>query len=189
MLVAQALCLLRILEVGEGVVAAPVAQPGLVHLPGQPFAAVEADVDAEGEPGLHAGVHEAEDRVQVVVVQVQAGPRPVAQFQAAGGAVALDAEGHTRFDRLEDADQSPGDAVALRDLPGDLLLAELAGVEVTDLATQFLGVAERGADELVGRLLAEGAEVLEGHPVGVEEVLQAQGVAELRRVPRKTSRS
>jgi hypothetical protein len=39
---------------GKGVVAPHVVQLGLIHLPGEPLAAVETDVDAEGEPGLDA---------------------------------------------------------------------------------------------------------------------------------------
>ena len=35
-----------------------VGDPGLVHLPGQAVAAVEANVHGEGKPGLHADMTE-----------------------------------------------------------------------------------------------------------------------------------
>ena len=66
---------LRAQDVGEPreAVISPLVRDVLaVECLGQPLASVEADLDVEGEPGLEPDVHEAEPRVKVVVVEVEA---------------------------------------------------------------------------------------------------------------------
>ena len=40
-----------------------------LHLPRQPFPSVHADLDGEREPGLNASIEEAEDRMDLVVIE------------------------------------------------------------------------------------------------------------------------
>jgi len=61
---------LGVAEPDEAVVeAVEVASTLLLELVGQPLPSVEANLDAEGKPGLDAGVDPAEDRVPVVLVE------------------------------------------------------------------------------------------------------------------------
>ena len=60
LLVEQLLRPLPVADPHELVVTADIAQPRAVHLPRQPFPAVEADLHLEGEPGLPAHVQPAE---------------------------------------------------------------------------------------------------------------------------------
>jgi hypothetical protein len=168
-----------VFQPGKGIVAPHVAEPGLIQLAGEPLAAVEADVDAEGEPGLDAGVHEAEDGMDLVVVQVQALALAVADLQLAGLVVLVDLEGHAGIDAAQHADEAFADVVAGGDLPGDVLFAVLGRIEVTDLAAQLLRLAQGGGFEASGYLQAMGREVLVGDAVDPQIVLQAAGVAEV----------
>ena len=57
---------------GEAVVLLQVVETGGLHLAGQPFSSVEADLNGEAEPSLDAGIEESEDGVDLVVVEEQA---------------------------------------------------------------------------------------------------------------------
>src|SRR5437879_1462777 len=98
---------------------ADVAQLRPVHLVGQPFPAVEADLDLEGEPGLQADVQPAEGRVPVVVIQMRALAR-LAADGAGAVAVGRPVEGPVRLHALQDADQPTPDAPGGGELLSDL---------------------------------------------------------------------
>ena len=49
-----------------------VIEPGGLHLSRQPFPSVHADLDGEREPGLNASIEEAEDRMDLVVIEEKA---------------------------------------------------------------------------------------------------------------------
>src|ERR1017187_8226453 len=65
----------NILDPGETVILAEIAQSFPVHAAAQPFAAIDANVNAKREPGLHLRMHPAEFRVYAVVVNRQTGAR------------------------------------------------------------------------------------------------------------------
>ena len=65
----------NILDPGETVILAEIAQSFPVHAAAQPFAAIDANVNAKREPGLHPRMHPAEFRVYAVVVNRQTGAR------------------------------------------------------------------------------------------------------------------
>jgi hypothetical protein len=93
-------------------------------LPGQPFAAVHADLHVKGKIGLEPQVHESEVRVQVVFVNVQA--LAGSQLQSAlvwvGRTVVLEA--HARLDDFERADQSRlGQRMLPQQVAGEIFLA------------------------------------------------------------------
>ena len=76
----------RVLQPGEAVVPPLVAQPGGIHAACQPLPAVQADLDAEREPGLDARVHEAEARMDLIVVEIQAASKRCATTTLSGSA-------------------------------------------------------------------------------------------------------
>jgi len=49
-----------------------VIETGGLHLSRQPFPSIDADLDGEREPGLNASIEEAEDRMNLVVIEEQA---------------------------------------------------------------------------------------------------------------------
>src|SRR6516225_6458472 len=55
----------------EAVVLLQVVETSGLHLSGQPFSSVEADLNGEREPSLDAGIEEAEDGMNLVVVEEQ----------------------------------------------------------------------------------------------------------------------
>jgi hypothetical protein len=141
----QALGELRVAEVGEAlVVALEVGVAPALQLMGQPLAAVEPDLDVEGEPGLEAGAEEAEDRVPVVFVEVQALPAPPAQAALGGvrGAVVLEA--HAGLDALEGTDQAFRERMLGEQAAGELLFVDRTGLEVADGAVVLDRLAEHG---------------------------------------------
>src|ERR1017187_5569480 len=65
----------NILDPGETVILAEIAQSFPVHAAAQPFAAIDANVNTKRQPGLHPRMHPAEFRVYAVVVNRQTGAR------------------------------------------------------------------------------------------------------------------
>src|ERR1019366_2268577 len=65
----------NILNPGEAVILAEIAQAFPVHAAAQPFATIDANVNAKREPGLNPRMHPAEFRVYPVVVNRQTGAR------------------------------------------------------------------------------------------------------------------
>ena len=118
---------------------------------GQPLAAVEADLDVKGEPGLDAGVHEPEARMQEVLVEVKtlAWNEPETPLAAILGAVILEA--HARLDRREGADEPLLHRVLGQELPRQILLAGLAGPQIDLRPTELSDINQRGRLELLGR--------------------------------------
>jgi hypothetical protein len=96
----QPLRLVGILKPGEAVFTPDVAEAGLVHASGQPLAAIQADLDPERGPGLDAGMHEAEQRVDLVVIEEQALARGGFKEQPLFVPAAPDLERPARFDSL-----------------------------------------------------------------------------------------
>ena len=65
----QALSFRPVGDPGKTVVMLQVIETGGLHLPRQPFPSVDADLDGEREPGLNASIEEAEDRMDLVVIE------------------------------------------------------------------------------------------------------------------------
>ena len=68
----QALSFRPVGDPGETVVMLQVIETSGLHLSCEPFSSVEADLDGKRKPGLNAGVKEAEDGMNPVVVKEQA---------------------------------------------------------------------------------------------------------------------
>lgn len=82
-LLGKALSLGGLSDAGEGVVQLQEAQPMQFHLSGEPFMAIDGNLDDEGKPGLQAHMDQAELGVEEVVVQAKA--FPISGLNAGGG--------------------------------------------------------------------------------------------------------
>jgi hypothetical protein len=96
------------------------AQLLLHHLLGQPFVAIDVDLDSEREPGLQADVDQAELGIEEVVIEDPLLSVSADELGPLGAG--HEGEGRTGFLSAEDADESLGDSLvadeALRGYPG-----------------------------------------------------------------------
>jgi hypothetical protein len=163
LLVHQALGAGRVAQPGEPVVVpAEVAGAAAFELVGEPLPAVEADLDGEREPRLEAGVEEPEDAVAVVLVDVEALPRPEpeAAFMRIRRAVVLEA--HAGLEGLERADQAFVHRVFGKQASCEGLLVDGAGLQVAHGAVVVDRFPERGGLDAFTRGQDVGLEVQEG---------------------------
>ena len=147
--VGQALGLGGVVELGEGVVLLHEAQFLLHHLLGQPFVAVDVDLDRERQPGLQADVDQAELRIEEVIVEHALLPGSADELGPFGAG--HECEGRAGFLGAEDADESLGDALVADEVLGPLVLAELAGaidVGAAGLLRPALGVLDQAVGVL-----------------------------------------
>ena len=70
LLIEKLLCRVGILNPGKAVFPAPILNASLIHLNGEPFTAVDVDLNIEWKPALDMGMHETKNRVHAVVVKV-----------------------------------------------------------------------------------------------------------------------
>ena len=161
LLIHQFLRFWKVLDPGKTVVQAEVFNAGFIHLPRQPFAPVEADLDVEGEPGLNAGVHPAELRIDEIVVKIQAPPRPQFDVQFFRFGVALHLKAHTGLDARKNSDQAAGDTVLGRDLLGSSFLISPAGVQIDDGPLLSMGRLAGSCPELLTDTVNVTTEVFE----------------------------
>src|SRR6266496_3301981 len=135
----------RVGQFDKTVVSAPIGQVSGIHLLGQPEPTVEADVHAEGIPGLQAHVTAAQHRMFIVVVEVktfalfQCGRKP-APFRAAAYG-----DGQARFQGAQDGNEAGAHPITSSDVFDEVLLAGLAG-------TQEMVRPSSGGGGLLGRL-------------------------------------
>ena len=127
----------------KAVILPPVLHPRCLQLPRQPLAAVQADLNRKGKPGLNAGAHEAQHRVHPVVVQEEALAVARLQFQFLGLAVAVNLEAPARLHTTQHAHQSVANPFPGRDAAGHFLLARLAGGQVLHRPAQSLRFRQR----------------------------------------------
>ena len=80
----------EILNPGKTIVLAHILQACSVHLPGQPFPSLQADLHRKGKPGLKARVHETEHGMNPVVVKKEALAQPRHQLKLLRLLIAVD---------------------------------------------------------------------------------------------------
>ena len=151
--VGEALGLDGVVELGERVVLLHEAQLLLHHLLGQPFVAVDVDLDGERQPGLQADVDQTELGIEEIVVEDALLSLPTDELGPLGSGD--EREGRAGFQSAEDADEPLGNALVADEVLGPLILAELAGaihVGAAGLLRPVLGVC----DQAVGRLGCHG---------------------------------
>src|SRR6266567_842464 len=109
---------------GEAVILSNVAQAFLVHTPGQPFPAIDVDMNTERKPGLNARVHPAQFRVDQVMVKRQAG------VFADHHMYTLMLKSGGQFTRTEDADVAAGNTPFSGDLACPFILIDVTATQV-----------------------------------------------------------
>lgn len=167
-----------VLKLDKTVVAAAIGEPRFVHHASEPFAAVQTDLDAEGEPGLNPSVHKPEDGIDEVVVEGETFAQAGDELKFLGIAVTVDLEARTGFEGGEDSDQSFGDAVTLHNLSGDGFFVGGAGMQVLDWTVHFLSLARRRLTQLVGQTLGVGAKVFEKNMMIPQQSLETSDVSD-----------
>lgn len=158
-----------------------VTHSGLVHLAGQPCAAVHVNIEREREPGLKACAHEAENGVDPVVVNEQALPDIANKAKLFCLAVARHAPRQTGLDGCQSANRPAGNTVLERDGAGNLLFALFAVAEVADGAPGRLYRGQSGQLDLPAHIGDMLGVILPGDAVGPQIPLHA-GIVDQRQV-------
>ena len=102
--IGQALGLDRVVELSERVVLLYEAQFLLHHLLGEPFVAIDIDLDGERQPGLQANVDQAELSIEEVVIKDSLLPESADELRAIG--TGYECKGRTGFLSAENTDES-----------------------------------------------------------------------------------
>lgn len=157
----------------QAIIALFVGDPFLGQLSGQPLAAVEANLDVEGEPGLEPEVHEAELRMEMVVIVMQALAWAHEEFALARRSVGSNFVAEAGFGGAEDADEARGDAVALGE--GACVGFLIAAAKGFERSAGGLGQFKGGLANLLGGTLDVGREVFERDAEGKQKAGHASG--------------
>jgi len=121
-----------VLNPDKTVVFSLVAEPSTVHLSAEPFPAVEADLNIEREPLLQASVHEAEQGMDGIVIEMQALSPSADEFELFGLRVQMCPEREAGFDTAEHADETLLDTILEGYGKGRFLLIGVAGLKVDE---------------------------------------------------------
>src|SRR5205807_242811 len=120
---------------------------------GEPLAPVQTDMERERKPTLEPRVHEADARVEEVVVVVETLAAGRYQHEPTRRAVAMDFVAPAALDGFQRADEARGDPVALRDGAGHRFLRLIRACQIDE------GALGRGGHGF-GRLLDTGRRLL-----------------------------
>jgi len=159
LLIHEPLGLGDIFNPGETVLAPLVAKADPVHLAGQPFPPIQADLEGKGKPTLKATVHEPKPGIHPVMVEKEAFSDPRLKFQLLLFFIPEDFVALTRLNRGQDTNQSLAQAILLGYLPGHLLLAPLWGGQIQDGTMQSLRLGQRGSFQLFAFLFTEAGKI------------------------------
>jgi hypothetical protein len=141
----------------KSVLALDEAEVTLLHLPGEPFMAVDVDLTGEGKHGLHADVHETEVGIKEVVVQNALRSLSEGEARATLPAEQLDAT--AKFLAAQHGHQPLGFRFLLEQIMAKLVLVRF-GFEVFVWGVGVLGQGPRMFHETLRERLDEGQEIL-----------------------------
>ena len=136
---------------------------GSSHAARQPLPSVHADLDAERQPGLDAGTHEAEPWMDLIVVKVQALAIPRLCLNAFVGAVAHDLERPARLYRGQHADQPCVDLVGRGNLACYVLFGAGRRGQVLHWPSALPSQRQRAVLQLLGQLQGGRGEFRQPH--------------------------
>jgi hypothetical protein len=164
-------------QLGEGVVLLHKAQTSADHLPGQPFVAVDIDLDGKREPGLNSHVQASEFRIEKVVVQHPL--RAIGKLQPRPLAAPAQLDRPTRFLETEHG-QQPFRVTTITSDPVDQAFLVVLALEITVRRARVVGHLLSVFDQLLRHPLHLGQEVLSGDsqtPVdeGVQVFVPSEG--------------
>jgi len=171
LLIHQGLGFLDFFNPGKTVFLPFIPQTSPIHLARQPFPPVQANLNRKGKPSLNPAVHEAEDRIDPVMVKKQAFADSRLQFEFLLPLVSEHLVTLAGLHDGQDANQSLADVIPLGHLPSQVLLAYLGRGQVHDGAMQPLGLAQRGGFQLFTLFFKEGTQVFQPHSY-VPEVVE-----------------
>jgi len=171
LLIHQTLGLRDILNPRETVLTSLVAEADPVHLAGQPFPAIQTNLDGEREPALDTRMHEPKNGIDPVMIEKQAFPSPGLEFQFLLLGIPEYFVTLARLHRGQNTNQSLLDSVLLGNLPSHLLFARLGRVQVQQRTVQFLGLLAGGRFQLFTLFFEEGAQVFQQNS-NVPEIVQ-----------------
>ena len=160
LLIQQLLGFGRVFNPGKTIIHLLETHPQSRHLLGQPVAAIQADVDQKRKPRLQTQVHEAEDRMQMVKIIMQAFAPAQLRLQHFSLGIAAHGVSPARLHAAQNPDEAGGHAVLLRDHPRHLLLAHLAGRQINQRTPGFFGQLLRRRLDLSGDLQHQSLEIL-----------------------------
>ena len=184
-LIGEALSSLRIGNSGKGVVELPEVHVVSLHLSGQPLMAVETNLNGKRDPTLQPHMHQAEgwiDEVKVNAQTLASSGYDVWTIFADG-----DCEGVAQFQRGKDTNQPPGNAVALGNAAGLLLLTDLSAVEVLEGPSTPFGDFDGVLLDPFGLFGDKGLEVLDQQATQSHELLQSFRPTDGAQMPSKNN--
>ena len=131
----------------------------MVHQSGQPFSPVETNLNVERKPRLDAAVHEAEERMDEVVIEVEAFSEAGDKSQLPFVAAARDIERVAGLNTGNHADEAPVHPIFQRRFTGHSFFADSAGLKIDNLPRVLRSYACRSLFPIlvaaVGRILKE----------------------------------
>lgn len=160
----QPLGLVDILNPRETVLTSLVGKVDPVHLAGQPFPAIETNLNGEREPALDAGMHEPKNGVDPVMIEKQTLPPPRLEFQFLLPGIPEYFITLARLHRGQNTNQAFRDSVLLGDLPSHFLFVRLGRVQIQKGPVQFSGLSAGGRFQLFTLFFEEGTQVFQQNP-------------------------
>jgi hypothetical protein len=146
--------------------------------PRQILAAIEADLDREGEPRLQAHVHQPELPIEVIEVVVQALAPRGDNLELLGLGILANREALAWLDAAQDANQSFGNLVALSYRLGNLFLGPRRGFEVEIRASRLFDHRLDVGLEGLGEPTDKRPEILIQDAVIAQESIKAIAIAD-----------
>lgn len=165
-----------VFERDEAVVTAAIRETFPIHLSGQPFTSIHANLDIEGEPRLNPGVYETKDGIDHVVVEEQAFAGSQHQFQFFEIPVAIDVVAQTGFETGENSDEAVLDLVFLHDFPGNGFFICFAGGKILDGSARPGGIPTEGLLQILGDGLCISPKIFQKHLSFPEESFKSVGI-------------
>ena len=147
-----------------------------IHLPAQPFPAIEADLNLEGKPALQAQMHEAKLRMQMVEIEVLALAAFQLEFQLLGLAVAAQKIGPAGLDTTKNPDQAILEAILFNEFPRQNFFAGVAGGEIAKRPSGYFGQSQSGRLNALGQLNGKFLEVLEENAFDLQVGVHRSGI-------------
>src|SRR5205085_7134893 len=162
----------QIRDTSKAVISLAVADAHSIHLPGQPFASVETDLNGERQPRLQTDMQQAKLPIEIVKVQVQTLTFFGAQLQSLRRLITFQIKRLTGFDTSKHRYQTLLDAVPRYNLQRYLFFRFLRRGEILIRTTQFAGALLRLFDDPFRQAFNVGGKIFEQDMLAVQENLQ-----------------
>lgn len=169
-LVGKALSAWWIRNPRKGIVYLPEVHFVSFHLSGQPFMAIETNLDGKRKPTLQTHMHQSEDRINEVEIHTQT--LASSGDDARSSFADCNAECIAQLQRGKHADKATRDPITLGNTPGLVLLAYFPAAEILKWPTSTLSQLHRMLLDPLGLFRSELFEVLDQQTAQSHELLQ-----------------